>query len=132
VDEVAEICAQLLRDSNALSIALLDKNGETIAQAGAPVDLHAISARFAGAAMATLLADRELSVRGGGSVERETSTHVALVADRALLVVLFDFRSSLGLVRLRSKKAVEELGRAFDRGPSGGPPPAAAALGKRV
>jgi predicted regulator of Ras-like GTPase activity (Roadblock/LC7/MglB family) len=109
---------------------LLDKNGETIAHAGAPVDLQAISARFAGAAMATLLAHREISLPEDGSVEH--NLHVALVEQRAILLVLFDFRSSLGLVRLRSKKAVEELGRAFDRGPSGGPPPAAAALGKRV
>jgi hypothetical protein len=36
------------------------------------------------------------------------------VGGRAILVVLFDERSSLGLVRLRVKKATEEMTRLFD------------------
>ena len=39
---------------------------------------------------------------------------LSLVAQRAILVVLFDTRSSLGLVRLRVKKASEELTKVFD------------------
>ena len=37
------------------------------------------------------------------------------VGGRAILVVLFDERSSLGLVRLRVKKASEEMSRLFDQ-----------------
>jgi hypothetical protein len=36
------------------------------------------------------------------------------VAQRVILVILFDERSSLGLVRLRVRKASDELGRIFD------------------
>jgi hypothetical protein len=37
------------------------------------------------------------------------------VAGKVVLVVIFDARSSLGLVRLRVKKAGEELARIFEQ-----------------
>jgi hypothetical protein len=37
------------------------------------------------------------------------------VAQRVILVVIFDDRSSLGLVRLRVKKASQELERTFEQ-----------------
>ena len=40
--------------------------------------------------------------------------HITLVAGRIILVVVFDERSSLGLVRLRVKKAGAELGHIFE------------------
>src|SRR6266705_3664012 len=40
--------------------------------------------------------------------------HISLVAQRVILVVIFDDRSSLGLVRLRVKKASQELERTFE------------------
>ena len=46
--------------------------------------------------------------------ERE-SLHMSIVAGKVVLVVIFDARSSLGLVRLRVKKASEELGRVFEQ-----------------
>ena len=41
--------------------------------------------------------------------------HITLVGGRAILVVLFDERSSLGLVRLRVKKSSDEMARLFDQ-----------------
>jgi len=46
--------------------------------------------------------------------ERE-SLHMSIVGGRVVLVVIFDARSSLGLVRLRVKKAGEELARVFEQ-----------------
>ena len=40
--------------------------------------------------------------------------HITTVAKRMILVVIFDERSSLGLVRLRVKKAGAELDRVFE------------------
>ena len=40
--------------------------------------------------------------------------HVTLVGGRVILVVIFDDRSSLGLVRLRVKKAGAEMGKVFE------------------
>src|SRR3989338_9195712 len=36
--------------------------------------------------------------------------HISIVGQRVILVVIFDQKSSLGLVRLRVKKASDELG----------------------
>ena len=40
--------------------------------------------------------------------------HITLVSSRIILVVVFDDRSSLGLVRLRVKKAGAELAKVFE------------------
>jgi hypothetical protein len=40
--------------------------------------------------------------------------HITLIAGRIILVVVFDERSSLGLVRLRVKKAGQRLSEVFD------------------
>jgi hypothetical protein len=40
--------------------------------------------------------------------------HITLVARRIILVVVFDERSSLGLVRLRVKRASQRFGELFE------------------
>jgi hypothetical protein len=45
----------------------------------------------------------------------KTHVHITLVGGRAILGVLFDERSSLGLVRLRVKKSSDEMVRLFDQ-----------------
>ena len=37
--------------------------------------------------------------------------HISVVGDRLILVVIFDRRSSVGLVRLRVRRASEELAK---------------------
>ena len=39
--------------------------------------------------------------------------HISIIGQRVILVVIFDQRSSLGLVRLRVRKASEELNTIF-------------------
>ena len=79
--------------------------------------MTSLSSLFAGNVAATggiakLLAEKEFS--GQFHEGEKTNIHLSLVAQRAILVVLFDTRSSLGLVRLRVKKASEELTKVFD------------------
>ena len=40
--------------------------------------------------------------------------HIQLVGNRVILVVIFDSKSSLGLVRLRVRKTTEELAEIFE------------------
>ena len=42
------------------------------------------------------------------------SLYMTIVGTRVVLVVIFDTRTSLGLVRLRVKKASDELGKIFE------------------
>ncbi len=112
-------CDKLAKDSNALAVLVIDKNGQEIARSGETdhLDVTSLSSLTAGnvaatGAVAKLLSEKEFS--GQFHEGEKTNVHISLVAQRAILVVLFDQRSSLGLVRLRVKKASEELARIFE------------------
>lgn len=132
MDSVEHVCERLLRDSNALSIVLVDAEGQQIAAVGdaALLDANVVQSfcSVSGKTFPALVDAREFA----GHLHRPASDHIHLsaVAQHAILAVLFDNRSSLGLVRLRVKKATDELARllATDTG-SGGPPPAASPPG---
>jgi predicted regulator of Ras-like GTPase activity (Roadblock/LC7/MglB family) len=117
--QIQAICDRLQRDSNSVAILVINKDGQEIARAGNTehLDVTSLSSLFAGNVAATggiakLLAEKEFS--GQFHEGEKTNIHLSLVAQRAILVVLFDTRSSLGLVRLRVKKASEELTKVFD------------------
>jgi predicted regulator of Ras-like GTPase activity (Roadblock/LC7/MglB family) len=117
--QIQVTCDVLAKNSNATAVLIIDKNGQEIARSGETdqLDITSLSSLFAGNVAATggiakLINEKEFT---GQSHEGEkTHIHIQVVAQRAILVVLFDQRSSLGLVRLRVKKASEELTRVFD------------------
>jgi len=114
LQQINRICEILHRDSNAKAVLVIDKNGQAIAQAGdtAQLDVTSLSSLTAGNVAATggiaqLLAEREFA--GQFHEGEKTNVHISIVGARVILVVLFDERSSLGLVRLRVRKASSEL-----------------------
>jgi predicted regulator of Ras-like GTPase activity (Roadblock/LC7/MglB family) len=116
---IQEVCSRLHRDSNAKAVLLIDKNGQLIADAGdvSNLDTVSLSSLTAGNVAATggiakLLKESEFT--GQFHEGERTNVHITLVAQRVILVILFDERSSLGLVRLRVRKASEELSRVFE------------------
>src|SRR6476619_4064313 len=118
--QIQAICDRLQRDSNSIAILVINKDGQEIARAGNTehLDVTSLSSLFAGNVAATggiakLLAEKEFS--GQFHEGEKTNVHISLVAQRAILVVLFDQRSSLGLVRLRVKKASDEMAKLFDQ-----------------
>ena len=62
--------------------------------------------------MAKLLKENEFATQFHEG--EKANIHIQLVGNRVILVVIFDSRSSLGLVRLRVKKASEELNHVFE------------------
>jgi predicted regulator of Ras-like GTPase activity (Roadblock/LC7/MglB family) len=117
--QIQAVCDRLQRDSNSIAIIVINKDGQEIARSGNTehLDVTSLSSLFAGNVAATggiakLLAEKEFS--GQFHEGEKTNIHLSLVAQRAILVVLFDTRSSLGLVRLRVKKASEELSKVFE------------------
>ncbi len=111
---IQAIVEKLHRDSNAKAVLLIDKNGQEIAAAGEieNLDITSLSSLMAGNVAATggiakLLREKEFS--GQFHEGERTNVHISIVAQRLILVVLFDERSSLGLVRLRVRKASAEL-----------------------
>ena len=130
--QIQEACDQLQHASNALAVLVIDKAGQEIARSGetSNLDVTSLSSLFAGNVAATggiakLLQEREFA--GQFHEGEKTSIHISLVAQRSILVVLFDQRSSLGLVRLRVKKAAEILTASFEsivtKMSQGGAPP---------
>ena len=63
--------------------------------------------------MAKLIGEKEFSILFHEG--EKDNLHISIVGGRVILVVLFDSRSSLGLVRLRVKKASDELTGIFER-----------------
>lgn len=117
--QITQVCEKLARDANARVIYMIDKNGQLVTSAGATEDMDSTS-------LASLVAG-EIAATGGLAQlmgEHEFSTlfhegakdnlHISIVAGRMILVVIFDNRSSLGLVRLRVKKCSEELTAILD------------------
>jgi hypothetical protein len=61
--------------------------------------------------MAKLIREREFTTQFHEG--EHANIHIQLVDNRVILVVIFDKKTSLGLVRLRVKKACEGLGDIF-------------------
>ena len=119
LNQIVRICETLQKDSNAKAVLVIDKNGQAIAQAGEVehLDVTSLSSLTAGNVAATggiaqLLAEKEFA--GQFHEGERTNVHISIVAQRLILVVLFDERSSLGLVRLRVRKAATELTSVID------------------
>jgi predicted regulator of Ras-like GTPase activity (Roadblock/LC7/MglB family) len=116
--QIKEILQRLQVDSNSKIVFLVDKNGQQIAVQGdmRGVDATSLASLTAGNVAATdglakLIGEKEFSILFHEG--EKDNIHISIVAQRVILVVIFDERSSLGLVRLRVKKASEELNRVF-------------------
>src|ERR1700704_1464319 len=110
---------RLASDANANVVFLVDKNGQQIAAVGdiQTLDTTSLASLTAGNVAATdglarLIGEREFSILFHEG-ERD-NIHISIVAQRVILVVIFDERTSLGLVRLRVKKASQELNDVFE------------------
>jgi predicted regulator of Ras-like GTPase activity (Roadblock/LC7/MglB family) len=115
---IITVLGKLRLDSFSRVVFLVDKNGQEIAVQGevGGLDTTSLASLAAGnvaatGGMAQLIGEREfptLSHEG----ERE-SIHICIIG-RTLLIVVFDDRSSLGLVKLRVKQASRELSAIFE------------------
>ena len=112
---LSQVLQRFLFDSSARCALIIDRSGQLITTAGdrPTFDVTAFStltaADFsANDQLARLIGESDFSTLFHQG-ERE-SMLLADVARRAILVVLFDNRTTLGLVRLKMRGAVEELG----------------------
>lgn len=105
---------ELLSNSNATSVILLDKTGQMISNVGEEprFDMYSFASLCAAdfeanAQLAKLIGEKDFStLYHQGSNE---SMYLARVEQDIILVILFDKKTTLGLVRLRTKKAVDNL-----------------------
>jgi len=117
--KIKESLQRLASDANANVVFLVDKNGQQIAAVGdlTTLDTTSLASLTAGNVAATdglarLIGEREFSILFHEG-ERD-NIHISIVAQRVILVVIFDERTSLGLVRLRVRRAMSELEKIFE------------------
>jgi len=113
------VITRLSADANAKLVFLVDKNGQQIAAHGEMLNLDTTSLASLTASnvaatdgLAHLIGERGFPVLSHEG-ERD-NIHISIVAARVILVVIFDERSSLGLVRLRVKRATAEINGIFE------------------
>jgi predicted regulator of Ras-like GTPase activity (Roadblock/LC7/MglB family) len=116
--QIDEELRKLYIQTNAKVVFLVDKNGQLIASAGETqdIDTTSLASLTAGNIAATggiarLLGEKEFTILFHEG--EKDNIHISLIGQRVILVVIFDKRSSLGLVRLRVKKATESLSKTF-------------------
>ena len=116
---ILAVIERLVRDANAKGVFVVDKNGQLVAETGEirGIDTTSLASLTAGSIAATgglakIIGEEEFPVHFHQG--QRDNLHMTLVDGRVILVVVFDDRSSLGLVRLRVKKAGAELARIFE------------------
>ncbi len=109
----------LLRGSRARQVLLIDRTGQLIAQSGEDVEFDLASFSSLCAAdfeanyqLAKLIGENDFSTLYHQGVRE--SMYLGKIARGVVLVVLFDRRTTLGLVRLRVKAAAGELNQVIE------------------
>ncbi len=117
---ITALLQRFLYDSNARTALLVDRTGQLVATVGEqptfdPTAFATLTAAdfSANDQLARLIGENDFnSLFHQGEKE---SMYLADIARRVILVVLFDNRTTLGLVRLKMKQTVDELTRLFEQ-----------------
>ncbi len=116
---IVSCLTDLLRESNARCALLVDRAGQLLAHVGEELSFDPTA--FASLTAADFSANDQLAKMIGEPEfaslfhqgEKE-SMYLADIARRVILVVLFDQRTTVGMVRLRVKQTVRDLVQVFD------------------
>ncbi len=117
--QIQRVVDRLVRDANAKVVFIVDKNGQLIAASGDVdnVDATSLASLTAGNVAATgglakLLKENEFATQFHEG--ENANIYIHLVGNRVVLVVIFASRERLGFVRLRVRKASDELNQVFE------------------
>ena len=115
---IDRVLNELLDRTNALSVHLVDRSGQLITTAGRIGDFDVTA--FASLIAADFTANAELAqLLGESGAEavvsegKNRSAYSLMLAGRVIMCMVFDRRSTLGLVRYRAQRAVAELEGVF-------------------
>jgi predicted regulator of Ras-like GTPase activity (Roadblock/LC7/MglB family) len=117
-ERIGALLNSLLREANARTALLVDRSGQMLATVGEeprfdPVAFASLTAAdfSANDQLARMLGEQEFGALFHQG--EKDSLYLADVARRVILVVLFDNRTTLGLVKLRVRGVVEALTALF-------------------
>ena len=119
MERIDRILDQFLQNANAKCALLVDKDGHLVTKYGesSSYDIDTISALVAGSfaatkQMAKLLGEEEFSIMFHQG--RKDNIQLSLVGDRTILAVVFDDKTTLGMVRLYASQVASKLGQLFE------------------
>jgi predicted regulator of Ras-like GTPase activity (Roadblock/LC7/MglB family) len=119
IEKIDLILAKMLKGAEAKCALLVDKDGYLITRQGFThsLDTTALAALLAGSFASTkeiarLVGESEFSVLFHQG--KRDHIHMSLVGDRSILAVIFDDRTTIGMVRLYAKEAAAELSKIFE------------------
>jgi len=117
--KIDEEIKRLHQQTNATLVFLVDRDGQLITSCGdkGDMDTTSLASLTAGniaatGGMAKLIGEKEFSILFHEG--EKDNIHISIIGKRVILVIIFDQRSSLGLVRLRVKKSSEALTGIFE------------------
>ncbi len=120
-DKINLALKKLLKGSEAKCALLVDKDGHLVTRQGftQSLDTTSLAALLAGSFASTreiarLVGEPEFSVLFHQG--KRDHIHMSLVGDRSILVVVFDDRTTIGMVRLYAKETSAELEQIFSAG----------------
>ena len=118
IEKIDLILARMLKGAEAKCALLVDKDGHLITRQGFThsLDTTALAALLAGSFASTkeiarLVGESEFSVLFHQG--KKDHIHMSIVGDRSILAVVFDDRTTIGMVRLYAKEAAAELTKIF-------------------
>lgn len=118
-DQIEQLLEEFLKLSDAMAVFLIDTGGHLISQKGKADFLNpeTLSALVAGSfaatkEMAKLLGEPEFSVMFHQG--KKDHIHISVVGDRAMVAIVFDDKTTVGMITLYSKELTEKLGKLFD------------------
>ena len=120
INQIDGLISKMLKGAEAKCALLVDKDGHLITRQGFThsLDTTALAALLAGSFASTreiakLVGESEFSVLFHQG--KKDHIHMSLVGERSILVVIFDDRTTIGMVRLYAKETAAELARIFDQ-----------------
>lgn len=120
INQIETLMSKMLKGAEAKCALLVDKDGHLITRQGFThsLDTTALAALLAGSFASTreiarLVGESEFSVLFHQG--KKDHIHMSLVGARSILVVIFDDRTTIGMVRLYAKETAVELGLIFEQ-----------------
>jgi predicted regulator of Ras-like GTPase activity (Roadblock/LC7/MglB family) len=118
-NRINEMLSKMLKGCEAKCALLVDKDGHLITRQGFThsLDTTALAALLAGSFASTreiakLVGEPEFSVLFHQG--KKDHIHMSIVGERSILVVIFDDRTTIGMVRLYAKETALELSGVFE------------------
>lgn len=115
IDKINRILSHILTESASSFAFLINKDGNLISQVGfnPGMDVTALAALAAGSfastkAIATLIGETEFSVMFHQGAKE--NIHISLMDEDVIMVLIFDDRTNLGLVKMVAGQAKAKLG----------------------